>query len=545
MSRKRKWLLGIGVCLLLGFVALLLAASALAHRFEPYIREQAIQYLSQRFDSDVEIAALRVRMPKTSPLSLLMTRGRDVSARVEGEGISLHHKGRRDIPPLFKMQKFTCEVDIGTLFETPKIVSRVSLQGMEIHVPPKGERPNFRGGAAGKDYEQPVSPSKPAVIIEEVAAKNTKLVILPKDKKKVPLQFDIHDLSLRSAGIGVAMKYEVRLTNPRPPGEIQSKGSFGPWIADEPGDTPLGGDYTFEKADLGVFAGIAGILNSTGRFEGTLSAVHARGQASVPDFQLKMSGNPVPLSTRFEVLVDGTNGNTILKPVIARLGATDFTTSGGVIKHEGHRRRGVSLDVSMPKGNLRDLLVLGTKGPGFMEGQIFLKTNIKIPPLSGKVREKIELDGRFRVSKGKFLQSTIQDQIDRLSRRGQGQPKNEAIDEVVSNMHGMFKLSNEVMTFSSLAFGVPGAYVHLAGSYDMNEDIIDFRGTLKLQARVSQTMSGWKRWALRPVDPFFAKEGAGTLLHIKVDGSSKKPNFGLNRNRSKQESNSRPAGLAP
>ena len=264
----------------------------------------------------------------------------------------------------------------------------------------------------------------PVVIIREVAVNNAKLVILPKDKKKFPLQFDIHRLRLWSAGIGIASRYEALLTNPKPPGTILSKGTFGPWKADEPSDTPLSGEYTFEKADLSVFSGIAGILNSTGRFEGNLSAITARGQAVVPDFRLKKSGNPVALSTQFEVLVDGTNGNTILKPVVARR-MTDFTTSGGVIKHEGSQRRAISLDAPMPKGNLRDLLRLAMKGPPFMEGEIFLKTKIDIPPLTGKVREKLELDGQFRILEGKFLRSTIQDQLDNLSRRGQGQPQSE------------------------------------------------------------------------------------------------------------------------
>jgi hypothetical protein len=44
-------------------------------------------------------------------------------------------------------------------------------------------------------------------------------------------------------------------------------------------------------------------------------------------------------------------------------------------------------------------------------------------------------------------------------------------------------------------------------------------------------MTGWKRWALRPVDPFFSKHGAGTYLKIKVEGTSKQPKFGLDRKR--------------
>ena len=143
----------------------------------------------------------------------------------------------------------------------------------------------------------------------------------------------------------------------------------------------------------------------------------------------------------------------------------------------------------MPNGNLRDVLALAMKGPPFMEGQLNLKTKIDIPPLTTKVREKLRLDGHFELSDGKFLRSTIQDQIDGLSRRGQGQPRNEEIDEVVSRMSGDFKLQNEVITFGWLGFSVPGAHVRLAGDYDLDTDALAFHGTLRLRATVSQTMT--------------------------------------------------------
>jgi hypothetical protein len=61
----------------------------------------------------------------------------------------------------------------------------------------------------------------------------------------------------------------------------------------------------------------------------------------------------------------------------------------------------------------------------------------------------------------------------------------------------------------------------------MAADMLDFHGALKLDAKLSQTMTGWKRWLLKPADPFFAKNGAGTFVKIKIDGSSHQPKFGL------------------
>ncbi len=519
--------MAIGLGVVLVAVGLFVAGLVLARRFEPYIRQQAIDYLSRRFNSQVELAALRVKLPNISPVRLALRGGKGALARVEGEGISLRYLGRRDIPPMFKMRKFQFDVDLGTLFGSTKIVPEVRLQGMEISIPPKGERPEMNSGGPNQNQAASASSEKaPSVLIEEVFIDDARLTILPKDPSKVPLRFDIHRVRLDSAGPGVAMKYDAALTNPKPPGEIRSQGVFGPWVTTEPGDTPLKGDYIFANADLGVFKGIAGILNSKGSFEGTLDSVEAQGEATVPDFRLMMSGNRVPLRTEFQVLVDGTNGNTILKPVRAILGSTNFTTSGGVIKHEGDRRRSITLDVSMPDGNLRDLLQLAMKGSPFMEGRILLRTRIEIPPLSGKVREKLILDGRFDVRNGKFLRSTVQEQIDQLSRRGQGEPKNQAIDQVVSRMRGAYHLEDEVITFRSLDFSVPGADVALAGKYAIDKNTLDFHGALKLQAKVSQTMTGWKHWVLKPVDPFFSKHGAGTYLRIKVEGTAQDPKFG-------------------
>lgn len=512
-------------------VGVYIAGSRLSKHFEPYIREQAIRYLEDRFEAEVKIEALRVQVPRLSAWQWWNTKGRGIMGHIEAEGIEVRQRARLSQPPLLAMKSFAFDIDLGTVMDPTKRIALVKLDQVNLNIPPTGDRPKILPAKKSSPQEQPApKQSKPSPVRIDVIDVNTaKLVILNRNPEKKPLVFDIHKLVLRSTGFDKPMNYDAQLTNPKPIGEVDSKGTFGPFQAGEPGNTPLGGTYSFSNADLGVFAGIAGILQSKGEFNGSLSSILAKGQASVPDFRLKMAGHPVPLYTNFEVLVDGTNGNTELRPVHARLGSTRFTTSGGIIKHEGDYRRTIDLDVNMPQGDLRDVLRLAMKGPPFMEGILALKANIGIPPLKGRVREKLTLDGTFRVNNGKFLKSTIQDQLDTLSRRGQGQPQSQEIDEVVSHMQGKFRMRNEVIHFSDLRFGVPGADVLLAGDYDLDHDTLDFHGALKLQAKVSQTMTGWKRWVLKPVDPFFSKNGAGTFLRIQVVGSAKHPKFGLDK----------------
>lgn len=514
MRQRTKWLVALllGVPLTGGLVLVYLARNY-ASRIEPYLRDQAVLYLRDRFQADVAIGSLRIDIPALSPVKLFLSKGRGVRASVHGESIVLNQQNR----PLLSIGSLRFDVDLGELQEPHKGVRSVLLDNVRIHIPPKGSRPRM---AAPKG--QP-----PDVRIDEIVLTNGRLTIQSKDPSRQPLEFEIHRIRFTEAGLAAPLRYTAELHNPKPPGEIHATGHFGPWNREEPGETALDGDFTFEKADLSVFSGIAGILHSTGRFDGRLSEINATGEATVPDFSLKTSGNKLPLTVRYEVQVDGTNGNTILKPVHGRIGKTSFVTSGSVVKHDDDPRRTIALDVNMPAGRLEDVLLLAMKGSDpFMSGEIRLRSRVLLPPLTGRVVEKLRLNGDFSIHDAKFLRSQLQDRLDRMSRQAQGQPNNQAIDEVASDMGGKFQLASELLTLSGLAFSIPGADLKLDGTYNLASEELDFHGDLRLQARLSQTQSGWKRWALKPVDPFFAKKGAGLYTRIQITGTRQDPKFG-------------------
>lgn len=80
---------------------------------------------------------------------------------------------------------------------------------------------------------------------------------------------------------------------------------------------------------------------------------------------------------------------------------------------------------------------------------------------------------------------------------------------------------------SRLTFGVPGATIRLSGHYHLCQETLDFLGTVRLQAKASQTMTGVKRLLLKPIDPLFARDGAGTVLPIHIAGTRDHPAFKL------------------
>src|SRR5262249_43070552 len=150
------------------------------------------------------------------------------------------------------------------------------VDGMEINIPPREDRENNSAKPGGT----------PALNFSDAKIRNARLVILTKKPGKEPLEFNIRTLDLNAADEAGVVQYKADLTNPKPPGDITSEGSFGPWDKENPGATSLAGSYEFNNADLGVFTAIAGILHSTGTFQGALSTITAKGEATVPDFRL-------------------------------------------------------------------------------------------------------------------------------------------------------------------------------------------------------------------------------------------------------------------
>jgi hypothetical protein len=73
--------------------------------------------------------------------------------------------------------------------------------------------------------------------------------------------------------------------------------------------------------------------------------------------------------------------------------------------------------------------------------------------------------------------------------------------------------------------------VRLAGTYGLRSEMLDFRGSLLLDAKVSETQTGVKSLLLKVVDPLFKKHGGGSSLPIKISGPRKDPSFGLDTHR--------------
>jgi hypothetical protein len=160
-----------------------------------------------------------------------------------------------------------------------------------------------------------------------------------------------------------------------------------------------------------------------------------------------------------------------------------------------------------------------------MRGDVDVDARLDIPPGKGEVLDRMDLAGTFVLARTIFTES-IQDRIDELSRRGQGRPTDERVEDVASNMRGAFQLSNGRLLVKSMTFQVEGAHVRLAGNYDVKRELVNFAGELRLRAKASQTQTGWKSFFLKLFDPLLSRDGAGTVLPITITGTKDNPKFG-------------------
>lgn len=479
------------------------------------LKERVIALLSEELESEVTIETLEGRVfPRVA---------------VSGTGVVIRHKGRTDVPPLITIEGFEIRGSLRELMQQPRRVGEVRLRGLEVKIPPADDEPQAAKKQRSEAETQAEIRRLQRVVIDRFEAPDTVITLIPRRAGKPPKVFTVHHLVMDSLGVSQTIPYIATLTNPVPKGEIETSGTFGPWNVAHPARTPITGKYVFEKANLNTIKGLAGVLSSTGEFRGPVNRIEVEGTTDTPKFQVDAGGLPVPLKTRFVAVVDGSDGDTYLTNVDASFLDTAMTARGKVVGLEGVRGRQVEVDVDMQNGRIEDLLRLAVHSDTpILRGAARLRARLVIPPEEKKVIDRLQLRGEFALSQATFTDATVQAKLVGLSRRGQGMNKRQEIGDVLSNLRARFVVEHAAARFSSLTFSVPGATVELAGRYGLRDELMDFRGKLKLQATLSQVAGGGvKGFFLKAFDPFFRKPDAGMVLPIKIAGTRKNPKFGL------------------
>ena len=494
---RKKWLLGLLIVL-----ALIVTVPAVwLARDWPFSRKNVLQDLANATSTRVEVRTFHnTYFPHPGCIA---------------EGVTFARNRNPAAPPLITMQRLTV---VGSFLGL--LTRRVPLMradNMKVFVLPLG---------TGETWPQ--NKSESSVVISKFIADGATVDFLQREPGKKPFTFAIHQFLIQDLGSRTAMHFKITLSNPKPPGEISASGTLGPWRHDSPASTPVSGTYAFQRADLGFFHGVGGILSSDGKVSGTLKEMQVQGTTITPDFEVTRSHHPFRLATNFRALVSGTNGDVLLQSVNARFWNTNLGAQGRVAGITGQKGKTAVLEFAARQGRIQDILFMFIREPRSpLTGLVTFKATTTVPPDEGPFLRKVRLEGDFGIDDARFTSPHTQDTVEKLSERARGEKENEhdkvEPERVLSGLKGHVVLKNGTAYFSNLSFDVPGATAQMHGTFDLISERINLQGTLQLQAKLSEATSGVKSFLIKALDPFLKNNRRGVPLPVSITGTYQHP----------------------
>ncbi|MEZ5291043.1 MAG: AsmA-like C-terminal region-containing protein [Vicinamibacterales bacterium] len=502
-SRRRAWT----------WVAAAATAAALAaaglrwiEALDDRLHAELESWLSDRLASDVRVEDVAISLfPRV---------------QVRARGLTLRIPNRPDLPPFVRVGTWSGSGELSRL--GIRHFDEVRLTDVTVTVPPR-RLADFRSGRPaappGRPHRRP-----PAIQVDRLTADAVVVVVMPRDDAKEPHIWDIRDLRMDPFSFDLASPFSATVDTPLPDDRAVVTGTAGPWPRDDFHDLPLSGEYVLRGRLDGV-RGLRGDLTVRGRALGTLDRLATVGTATstASGFASAESG-ALPLTVDYEALVDATNSDVRLTRVDAHAGAAVLSASGHVDRARGATVRHVSLHVTSPQdseaADVLRLLVDGRRPPA--RGRLAMDVALDLAPEEADVLDRLRIEGTFDLRDARFLNARVQGTLDEMSARGLGRPE-AAGTAVRADLRGRLVLDDRALRLSHVQLAVPGAALDGAGRYSLRAQTLDFRGVTRLDARLSDTQRGWRRWALKPFDFLLAKRGAGTRVVVDVRGTRTAP----------------------
>jgi hypothetical protein len=501
-----RWFL-IGLALAIVVVAI---SGILLSRNWPFTEQAVKQALQDRFARQVEIRSFRMTY---LPVGCVV------------DGVSFLHRNRKDLPPLITVKSLIIHGSYAGLLGIHKRVPSIQVVGLHVLVPPKRS-----DGRSSNLMPLTASTSGKQLGIGTLTTDDALLEFISPRPGKESLKMPIHRLTLDHVGESESIGFHAAFLNTEPPGEIRSEGQIGPWDENDPGSTRVSGSYSYENVNLGVFEGVGGTLSSRGKFSGTFGHLDAEGQTDVPNFHVSTSSHTVHLTSEFQAIVDAMNGDVFLENVRSRFRRTIIVSKGAVSGHPGQNGKSVALDMTVKDGRIEDLLYLFTedKNPS-ITGSVSLRAKVEVPPGPPGFLTKLSLVGDVGIGSGRFTNPTIQTPVNRLTESARGETKRQEAEDpetVLSNLRGQVSVKNGVATLLNTSFTAPGTRAEIGGTYNLLTKMVDLRGILHTNGKLSDTTTGFKAIVLKGLSPFLKKRNV-TIVPFTITGTSSQPAFAL------------------
>ncbi len=501
----RRWIIA-GVASLLAVLAI--AATLLIINW-PFTEPAVAKALEDRFTRNVKIGTFRRTYFPPGFIA---------------QNVEFLHRKRQDLPPLITVQTLTVRGSYSGLLRIHQEINTVLITGLHVLIPPKSP------DGTKQVFPLTTSVSGKNLAIGEIATDNAVLEFMPRQRGADPFVLHIDHLVLDHVGENDPLSFHARFNNTDPPGEIHSDGQFGPWDDNDPGATTVSGSYTYQHVNLAAFEGIAGTLSSAGKFSGTVGRIDGEGNIDVPDFKVTGSSHVVHLSSTYQAVIDGTNGDTHLSSVESHFGRTTVLSQGDVKGSPSTHGKTLNLAMNLSQGSDEDLLRLFTGSAQPAEnGDVRLQMKVNLPPGPLSFLRRLRLDGDFGIGTAHFTDPTIQLPVNRLAESAHGETKDQEEANpatVLSDLKGHVTAKAGIAQLSSVSFTEPGTLAEVAGTYNLLNKTVNLKGVLHTNGKLADTTSGFKSVVLKALSPFIKKKSL-TVVPFTVTGTSSDPSFSL------------------
>lgn len=430
------------------------------------------------------------------------------------DDLTIRRNSAPDLPPVGSAQHLRVEGRWIDLLLLRKRVMLVHVDGLHIVIPPVGSRANHEDFPPGSSADF----AGPTTVVEQLHMTNALLDIMRNDGSRY--SFPIRDLLIGNLQAGQKISYVLDMQTTQPSGHIQARGTFGPLLAKQLASTPLSGDFTYAPVNLADIGGIRGTLSATGNFHGTLADIEATANSNTPDFAVG-KGRPTPVSTTASGAVNGLNADIVLHSVDAHTGHTTVHAAGTIAGSP----KITKLDISA-NGRAQDILRPFLHGDVPVTGAVTLHSRAFVAAAANKEKflDRLKMEGAFDIPSEHITQASTERSLTAFSQRAQGlpspRPDDDSVADVLSAIGGPATLRHAIVSTSRFTFRVPGAEIdNLSGTFNLLDQNVHLLGDLRMQSDISHVTTGFKSLLLKPLAPFFKKQGSGAVIPIAITGS--------------------------
>jgi len=200
-----------------------------------------------------------------------------------------------------------------------------------------------------------------------------------------------------------------------------------------------------------------------------------------------------------------------------KIGTSDVHAEGTIASAEGPKV--TTLDVTVKKGRVQDVLRPFFKGKIPVAGAVALHGHVRVDGASGKEKflQRLHVVGGFNVPQEKLTDAATEQKLSEFSERAQGATQDENAD-MLSSLSGDVTVQDGVLLASRITFVVAGAAANMNGTFNFKNRNVNLVGQLTMDTDITHVTTGFKSFLLKPLVPFTKKKSAGAVIPIAITG---------------------------